>query len=155
MAHSGKEKTQRLQPVYEMACDKERLAAQAVGEVFRDLEFQRLRLSELLRYRDEYVQRMQEQVRSGMDMVQLNDYRAFLSKLSRAITQQEHAVRLSEDALTEKKQAWYYHRGKVKALLKVMEQHRRLMQINDNRREQGESDEFALLGRSLLRRVSD
>ncbi len=134
-------KSQRLKPVTKVAEDRERKAAQILGQSQRIVEERKKRLQELLAYRDEYQARFSNPATGGMSAYQAHDFRQFLCRLDQIIQEQERLLSLSISDLEEKKKAWMSTRSKAKALDKIVTRCRSEELTNITKREQHESDE--------------
>lgn len=136
-------KSQRLQPVARHAASLEQEAALALGASQRELDARRLRLQELLNYRDEYARRMHERGRSGVGAATLQEYRNFLGRITTAIEQQQQLVAAAERECERRRQAWCQRHTRTEALGKVIDAHRSEEHRRDGRKEQKENDERA------------
>jgi len=139
-------KSRRMQPVVKVAEGREQQAARLLGESQAALAQARQRLEELQEYRRDYERRFAESGALGMGAVQMEDYRQFLSRLGLAIDQQMQVVAQSEAALERQRQHWFVTRGKTQALDGVVARYQAEEQRDADRREQQESDEYALRG---------
>ncbi|MFZ5594252.1 MAG: flagellar export protein FliJ [Pseudomonadota bacterium] len=136
-------KSQRLKPIIKLSDNRQQDAARAVAESKRILEEHQDRLADLERYRDEYAARFKAMGAGGMVVSQLHEYRAFLSNLAAAVTQQEKLVLISRQDLDGKIRLWNQARGKARALDVVVIKYRQEEQRIEGRREQILSDEQA------------
>lgn len=82
--------SKRFKPVQRVAESRERKAARSFGQSQRLMHDQEARLEELRRYHEEYLQRFRESSQMGMSASQLQEYRAFLEKLEKAIEAQKN-----------------------------------------------------------------
>jgi flagellar FliJ protein len=99
------------------------------------------RLDELHRYHREYLDRFHASASSGMSATQLQEYRAFLSKLERAIQEQESVVAESRSECSVNQENWQQKHVRTQALGKVMERYQKEEQKQQDVREQKEADE--------------
>ncbi len=134
-------KSRRLQPVIKVAKEREDDAAIALSEYRKIVDQHEAKLIELRHYHDEYIQRLNESGRSGMNIAQINDYRRFIARLAVAIKQQEALLLECQQQLNEKNMAWLQMRGRHQALDKVSDRYRQQEQEARDKREQAESDE--------------
>lgn len=132
-----------MKPIVEVEAERERKAARKVSDSLRELESRRTRLAELHAYREEYTQRFQADCATGLDAAQLCGYRQFLTRLNEAIVQQEHLVEVSRREWEALATQWQRTRSRTKALHKVVERYRRVEEYQEQRREQGDTDERA------------
>ncbi|HQU15082.1 MAG: flagellar export protein FliJ [Chromatiales bacterium 21-64-14] len=136
-------RSKRMKPIVEVEAERERKAARKVSDSLRELEARRTRLAELHAYREEYTQRFQADCASGVDATQLCDYRLFLTRLNEAIVQQEQLMEISRREWEALADQWQRTRIRAKALDKVVERYRHAEDYQEQRREQGDSDERA------------
>lgn len=136
-------RSKRMEPVMQLAQNREQEAARQVGEHQRQLDAQRTRLAELTAYRDEYAQRLTTVAGGGLGAAMLHDYRAFLARLNQAIEHQRRLIEQGEHAYEESRRQWLQTRQKTKALDTVTERYRLQERRDEERRLQNESDERA------------
>ncbi len=134
-------KSRRLQPVIKIAKEREDDAALALSEYRKVVDQHEAKLIELRHYHDEYIQRLNEAGRGGMNIAQINDYRSFIARLAVAVKQQEALLLECQQQLKEKNKAWIQTRGRHQALDKVIDRYQQQEQEVRDKREQAESDE--------------
>ena len=137
-------RSKRIKPVVDVAERQEQEQAQRLGAARRELEQQRQQLEQLILYRDEYARQFESAGTTGLSVARLQDYRVFLSRLNQAIEQQRAAIARTEQACNEQQQHWLASRTRHQALGKVAERYRDEEHQARERRDQIESDEFAL-----------
>lgn len=135
--------SKRFKPIVDMAHDSERQAARALGTALQRLDESEQQLSQLHRYRDEYIQRLQQVGTQGMSGQQLNEYRNFMAKIDTAITSQTATVAQMLQILDEKKNFWFSKRGRSKALDSVLDSYLKQEQTKLDKRDQREQDDRA------------
>jgi flagellar protein FliJ len=133
--------SKRLRPVQQIAATKERNAARTMGQARQSLAQEEAKLAQLKRYHQEYLDRFQEVASQGMSANQLQEYRAFLSKLDEAIREQQKVVAASMANHSSHKDNWKQKRTRTQALGKVVERYRREERQAADRSEQKENDE--------------
>lgn len=135
-------RSQRFKPIHHLAQQSEDVAAQTLGKIQRELSQHHEKLSELMKYYQDYQARFNEQAANGMSVVQVQSYQKFISQLEVAIQQQkEHIVRVSE-ACDSSRADWTSERQKTQVLEKVMIRYEKKEQQDLNREEQRKNDEF-------------
>ncbi len=134
-------KSRRLRPVQRVAVSKEQTAARKLDDCRRRVQQQEQRLDELRRYHDEYIERFNSSARSGMSATQLQEYRAFLSKLEMAIKEQELIVLEQRSECSGHKENWQQKRVRTQALGKVVDRYQKEERREVDVREQKESDD--------------
>ena len=134
----------RLEPVQRLRQFHERDAARRLGEDQQALAAQQTRLSELLQYREDYLQRYRQVLASGRLAGQpLQEYRVFLERLDQAIAQQRQNIERNERACAHSRDQWLSTRTDVRAIDKVVERRRVMLERARLKQEQSESDERA------------
>ncbi len=134
-------RSKRMQPVVHVTANRERDAAQRLGECQQRVQAAEKRLQELIQYREEYTQ----QFASGgsLNTARLQDYRIFLQRLNQAVDQQIQQLQLVEQECAGLRQRWLDLHMRVQALDKVVERYRGEERSDQDKREQKESDHHA------------
>ena len=101
------------------------------------------KLQLLLDYRQTYAQRLQQDMRNGLQMLNYHNYQHFLSALDKAVEQQQQAVQRQLHQVEQQRQAWQHCERKrlAFATLNTRTHNRKLIQ--EQKREQKLNDEFA------------
>ena len=133
--------SKRLRPVQQVAASKERKAAKSMGQAKQNLAQQEAKLQQLKAYHQEYLERFQQASAQGISVTQLQEYRAFLSKLESAIQEQEKIVADSATRHSSHRENWKQKRTRTQALGKVVERYRKEERKTEDRNEQKENDE--------------
>lgn len=105
---------------------------------------QQQQLDQLMRFKQEYEDRLGAIGQNGMAARQLQDYRLFLSKLNQAINQQVHDVEKAEASVGEAREQWREESVRTSALDQLVEQQRREQLETRNKNEQKTTDEETL-----------
>ena len=135
-------RSQRFKPIHNLAQQSEDVAAQTLGKVQRELSEHHEKLSELMKYYQDYQARFNEQAENGMSVIQVQSYQNFILQLETAIKQQkEHIIRVSE-ACDSSRVEWTVERQKTQVLKKVINRYEKQEQQVSNRQEQRRNDEF-------------
>ena len=135
-------RSERFKPIHNLAQKNEDIAAQTLGKIQRELSEHHEKLSELMKYYQDYQSRFNEQATRGMSIIQVQSYQKFISQLDTAINQQkEHIIRVTE-ACDTKRADWTVERQKTQVLEKVMSRYEKQEQQVANRQEQRRNDEF-------------
>lgn len=137
-------RSKRIKPVVDVAERKEQEQARHLGAAQRELEQQRQQLEQLILYRDEYARQFENAGNTGLSVARLQDYRVFLARLNQAIEQQRNTIAETEQACEQQRRHWLESRTRAQALDKVAERYRSEEDQARERRDQTESDEFAL-----------
>lgn len=142
-------RSQRLQPVAEMASNRQQEAARVLtrNETLLNEELQRL--EELRSYREEYVDRLQH---SSQSMVGLGvrEYRLFLQRLGEAIDLQAVQVEQMRRRVEESRLQWAQQRAQEQVVGKVIDRMAAEERAQLERREQAGMDELSQRFRSRL-----
>lgn len=134
-------KSERLKPVVHLAEARERDAARQLGQCQQMIHQREHRLEELLNFRREYQQRLQDEGNRGIDARTMQEYRAFIQKLDMAIVQQRGMIQTAVSDYESSKQAWTATRSRSRALGNVVDRYRQQERHDADRREQREVDE--------------
>ena len=126
-------RSDRFKPIHNIAQQSEDVAAQTLGKIQRELSEHNLKLSELIRYHQDYKTRFNEQAANGMSIVQV---------LEMAITQEKEHISRVEEACNSSRVDWTVERQKTQVLEKVMLRYKKQEQKVENRQEQRRNDEF-------------
>jgi len=133
--------SKRFRPVQRVAQSREQKAARELGNSQRRAQDQEGRLEELKGYHQEYLERFENAASSGISASQLQEYRAFISKLELAIREQEKIVSASHRECSSRKQVWQRKRTQTEALGKVMGRFESEERKDSDKREQKETDD--------------
>ncbi len=136
-------RSERFKPVQRISDDRERKAAQLLGECRSTLQAQQQKLEELERYRKDYYRQYEQAGSAGLTAAKLMDLQRFLASLNQAVEQQKNAVSMAEHDCQQQESRWLQARSKSLAVDKVAERMREDERLQHQRREQKESDEFA------------
>lgn len=137
-------KSQRINPILKLAEKREQDAARALGgSQHRLLEHQQ-RLDQLLSYREEYAQRMQEHGVQGITVSQMQGYQTFLSRLDAGIREQQYVLSSAMQEVDRCRSAWQATHIRSQALDKVQLRYLAEEVKVQDKRDQKDSDERAL-----------
>ena len=135
-------RSKRMEPIKQLAGDREREAATQLELARRALDDQERQLAQLRQYRSEYAARAS--ANGAADGARLQNFHAFLGRLGDAIAQQERAVAEALAVLERATDLWRERRIEAasigRAAAKIASGERRV----EDRRVQRESDERAL-----------
>lgn len=135
-------RSRRIGPLHELARFEERSASRQLADAARELEAQESQLAQLTGFRDEYG-RLESAALEGIDSLRLQNYRAFMDRLTEAIRQQEKRIASARAALAGSTETWRGRRIDAEALGAAIERFNLDEQRATGRREQRESDEMA------------
>ncbi len=133
--------SKRLKPVQRVAKSREQTAAREMGDSQRYVHKQEVRLDELRGYHAEYLERFHSAAKVGMGAMQLQEYRAFLAKLERAIREQEAIIIDGRNAHQLNKDNWQQKHVRTQVLGKVIDRYKQAENQAQDQREQKEADD--------------
>lgn len=133
----------RFKPIHQIASQKERKAAVELGESIKQRDSAQLRLAELERYHQEYLERFANAARNGLNSNQIVEYQVFIAKLEDAIAEQRRIVQRVEQDCQQTRQQWQGRYTRAKAMENAIDRMRLAERRQDDRREQAESDDLS------------
>ncbi|MCP4409101.1 MAG: flagellar export protein FliJ [Gammaproteobacteria bacterium] len=136
-------RSKRLSSVARLMQHREQDAARQLASCSQQLEGQRLRLDELISYKNQHLHSYQSVIEERMSSTTLHDYHHFLNHLELAIGQQRQRIEIADQEYESSKRAWEIHRCKVEAVGKVVSRYQNEEKIAESRREQLETDEHS------------
>lgn len=134
-------RTTRLQPIAKITKHDERNAARLHGDTVKQAEQQQNQLSELINYREQYLQNFQAAVKSGLAAVQMQDYRLFIKRLDDAIAQQKISVNNGQQQCEVSREKWSDKRNRNKIMNKAIENSERAEHDASEKRERRELED--------------
>ena len=134
-------KSQRIQVIVDLKADQEQKALQTFGEVQRKYQEIKNQIEHLANYRQEYLEKFNALGNSGMNIHQLQEYRAFVQKLDVAIAGQKQSLQSVAKELTSKRTIWMQANQKTQSLQKVQDSALKVEQAQADKQEQKEQDE--------------
>jgi flagellar FliJ protein len=132
-----------LQPIRELAQRQSDDAAATLGRLRGAEHKTRQTLEALREYRDEYQARFEQALMNGISPGELNNYRAFLAKLDRAVEEQQSLVEQSEARSENGLQQWQAQSRKVKSFDVLAEREDEKHRKEESRQEQRILDEYS------------
>lgn len=133
-------RSERIQPIKDIADTRERNAGAVVAEAERALRDREQQLGQLKKYLDEYVRKNTPGL-GAVDPVRLGNYRAFLVRLTEAVRAQEQLVEQAGREYERKREDWRVQHIEAAALGRAVERMQLHERTEQDRREQKESDE--------------
>ncbi|NMP32915.1 flagellar export protein FliJ [Thalassotalea sp. M1531] len=133
----------QLDTLYRFEKDKEAKAAQQLQAAELDYQQNLERLKGVGEYRLEYMRRLSERSKEGVDSSVFNHFHSFVNKLDQAGEQVKIAIEQSKAMMEKRKQQWLMQRQKVQAVEHLREiQLKKEAQV-EMRKEQKMFDEIA------------
>ncbi len=133
--------SKRFKPIQRIVGNKERQAANALGESLKVRQQEEERLRELRSYHAEYLQRYGETTRNGASAAQLRDYQVFLDRLEQAIHEQERVAGRARQQCDQNKDQWRERYTRSQVISKVVERLKDGERRAEDKQEQIDQDE--------------
>ncbi|GMR15900.1 MAG: hypothetical protein BMS9Abin31_0196 [Gammaproteobacteria bacterium] len=137
-------RSDRFKPIHNLAQQSEDVAAQTLGKIQRELSEHHLKLSELMKYYEDYTTRFNQKAGQGMSITQVQSYQKFISQLEVAISEQKKNITRVTEACDSSRADWTVERQKTQVLEKVIHRYQKQEQQISNRQEQRLSDEHVV-----------
>ena len=118
-------------------------AARQLGQANAKLAQQQQKLATLEGFRAEYAARQAEQLRQGLGVAELLNFRRFIAQLDQGIELQQQALRAADREFAQARLRWQEAHRRLKSLEILVERRATVALRRSQRREQGESDAFA------------
>lgn len=130
-----------LKALLDLAQNRSDTAAARLGKLNAQEQNAEQKLQLLLEYQQDYQARFQELARNGLDQTEWLNFRAFMSKLDNAITEQRKAVTCSQDKVQVGRIDWHAQQHKLKSFDTLSQRHQLAELRRTSKREQREQDE--------------
>ena len=134
-------KSRRLQNIVEYKAMQEKNAREELGRCHQKHQEIITQLESLTQYRQDYHNKYKKLGVGGVAMKQLLDFRLFIEKMDKAITDQKSLLKQMENDLVNKRKVWKKAYQSAKSLQKVQAISMRDETRREQRREQAEQDE--------------
>jgi len=112
-------KSQRIKTIVEIKATQEKSALEVLGASQRKLLAAQAQVDSLKKYRQEYQGRFNQLGGTGVNVVQLLEFRSFMDKLDKAIAGQEQSLSESEADLMIKRKIWEGLHHRTQSLQKI------------------------------------
>ena len=132
-----------LQPLLDLMQTRTDEATRTLGKLIAAEQSQRSRLQMLEQYREEYAQRLRENIAQGITRLVMLNYQDFLARIDEAIEQQRQAVRTSEQSTRAGQEHWQQQNKQLKAIDTLSQRHDARERYRENKQEQKLQDEFS------------
>lgn len=136
-------KSQRIKTIVEIKATQEKNALEIVGASQRKLLAAQTQVDNLRHYRQEYQERFNQLGGTGVNVVQLLEFRSFMDKLDQAIAGQEQSLSENEADLLCKRKIWEELHHRTQSLQKICNAARTVEIKQEAKLEQAEQDERA------------
>lgn len=141
-----------LDTLIEMARDSTDKAARVLGELSAQRQHAARQLEMLREYRQDYLQRLQSALQSGLSAADCHNYQRFIATLDEAIAQQLVALERADAQLADGRLAWQREKRRLSSFDTLLGREQRAQAVRDMRREQRANDEYS---NRLTRRHAD
>ncbi|MCK6390571.1 MAG: flagellar export protein FliJ [Azonexus sp.] len=132
-----------LQPLLEIMQNRTDEATRRLGQLIAAEQNARSRLEMLEQYRQEYADRLRENIAQGITRQALANYQDFLARIEEAIAQQSRAVSQSEANTVAGQQHWREQHTKMKAIDTLSIRHQNRERKLEDKQEQKLLDEYS------------
>lgn len=139
-----------LDTLIELASKETDEAAKRLGRAIRNGEDANQKLQLLLQYRDEYMKRFENALRSGLSAAGYRNFQLFLDKLDEAINGQRRVLQDAQRRVDTERGSWQNSERKRMSYDTLATRALKTQQLKEARRDQKQTDEFA--ARQLLYR---
>ena len=134
-------KSQRLRLIVDLNEENEKKALEEMGVWQKKIQDVKTQLDNLRQYQQEYKNQYQALSQSAINIDQLLEFRAFTSKISKAIEEQEKAFVDINEKATSVRKVWERQHQKTQSLQKVCESALVTEIKEEDKREQKEQDD--------------
>lgn len=118
-------------------------AAKKLGDAVRAREEAAQKLDLLRQYRDDYAQRCQSNLASGISATHLNNFHVFMHKLDQAIAGQQQVVGEAGQRAEQARAAWIACARKKMSFVALSDRADKVQARHESRRDQKQNDEHA------------
>ena len=132
-----------LDTLIDLAKESADEAARVLGKLNAERNHAEQQLSMLQDYRQDYLQRLQTAMQSGISAADCHNYQRFIGTLDDAIHQQFAVLRQADTHLAQGRLHWQQQQRRLNSFDALAERERRALAVLETRREQRVNDEFA------------
>lgn len=126
-----------------LAKDSTDEAARELGRLSAERNNAEQQLNMLQDYRQDYLQRMQTAMQSGMSAADCHNYQRFIATLDDAIGQQRHVLLPVEAPVVQVRLNWQQQKRKLNSFDTLAQRESRTQALLEARREQRVNDEYS------------
>jgi flagellar FliJ protein len=137
-----------LETLIELAVRETDDAAKRLGKCMAAAAEAEQKLTLLTQYREDYAQRFQQNLTSGLSASGYHNYQVFLAKLEQAIAGQQQLVQDAHQRVERERSAWQACERKRMSYDTLATRAQKAQQVKENKRDQKQMDEHA--ARQLL-----
>ncbi len=136
-------KSERLSVIIELNAKNEKKALELFGQIQKQKHQAEMQLEHLQSYLQDYKDKYQLQLKMGLNVQQLMEFRAFIAKLDKAISEQQQNIIDLDKQLEKARSEWERQHHKTRSMQKVCDAAVREERKAEDKREQNEQDERA------------
>lgn len=136
-------KSQRLNVIVELNANNEKKALEALGDMRKQKLQAKQQFDSLKDYLQDYKDKYQSMLAQGVNVKQLLEFRAFMSKIDKAIEDQKQVVDNVEKQVESARIDWERKHQKTRSMQKVCDAAIKEELKAENKREQNEHDDRA------------
>ncbi len=136
-------KSQRLKVIVNLYAENEKKALEALGQVQKEKQNALTQLENLLQYQQEYINNHNKNSEKRINIQKLIEFRAFISKLDKAIDEQKSEISQMEKKILLARKNWEMHHHKTNGIEKVCDGAAQEEMKIEEKREQNEQDDRA------------
>ncbi|CAB3670771.1 flagellar export protein FliJ [Achromobacter mucicolens] len=118
-------------------------AARLLGRLTAERSNAQRQLSMLHDYRQDYLERLQTAMTTGMAASDCHNYQRFIGTLDDAIGQQQGVLRQAEENLSKGQLYWQQEKRKLNSYDALAQREQRAQALVESRREQRANDEYS------------
>jgi len=136
-------RSQRLQVIVDLRVNQEKKYLESLG-MQQNIKLQKeTQLNSLKNYRQDYRQKNEHLIKSGISVMQLMEFRAFMEKMDKAIDGEEKALKLLDSELARLRKNWEEAHMYTQGMQKIQGNARLSEQKQEEQKEQLEMDDRA------------
>jgi flagellar export protein FliJ len=136
-------KSERLEPIAQLAGVRESVAARALAQSLTDLKVKEAELAQLRAYLEEYRQ-LAMSGDGAVDPQRWQNAQKFVARLGEAVRAQEHELESAADRYRAEAERWRVSHCNTQALERLVEKYYRQELLEVEQREQAEIDELVI-----------
>ena len=139
----GVKRSQRLQVIVDLKMNQEKKHLEVLGQQ-QNIKCQKeTQLNNLKNYRQDYKDKNEHLIKSGISVMQLMEFRAFMEKMDKAIEGEETALKILDSELEYLRNNWEKAHMYTQGMQKIQGKARLSEQKQEEKKEQLEMDDRA------------
>ena len=134
-------KSQRLQTIVDLKARQENKDRFALAEEQEKRRQKEAQLNNLISYREDYLKKNEKLLKSGISVMQLMEFRAFIEKIEKAIAGEEAGLLAIDNELGRLKKAWEEAHHQTHNMQKIQTNAQIIERKQSEKKEQLEMDD--------------